>query len=81
MITVTASWIFNRLCDEPARLQKEFDKRMAGRPITSFAAFSTALIDYENIAAMESQVAKMRTDSYPNIEVVNDTPHIKASTK
>ena len=86
MITISSSWIFNRLCEEPQRLRSEMNQ-IADKMFNSESRHDVvAMMDfmykrYYELQIITKQVAEMRLESNPIIEVVNDTPYMKVISK
>jgi hypothetical protein len=84
MYTVTASWIFNRLCDEPELLKNELVTRMnleLSRGTASFTTLEVFFKDYQLVQEAEALAVKIKMESKPEIEVVNDHKHLVVSVR
>lgn len=76
---VPASWIFNRLCDEPDRLKIELLRRANNqRGEFGISSISEIVKLFNEIQNWERDVAELRLASSPPLEIVNDFNYVIA---
>lgn len=82
-ISVSSSWVFNRLCDEPARLRVELND--LGNDYVKQHGFVIAMQSfqrqYSELLTFQKLVAEMRLQTNPEITIINDTPYMKVKSK
>ena len=82
-LKISASWIFNRLCDEPARLAGEINDQAltirngSNSMVTMLEQFQQK---YHELLLVRRNVADMRMSANPEIEIANDTPYLNVTT-